>query len=90
MEKPIFGFEGTATIGVGASGIIVWVSVLFSFLSFHFCLYNETNDTFCIFPLGRSSHLHDVPLSDGLDSHFLLLVETLHVSDSFHIVIFEI
>jgi hypothetical protein len=32
MEKPIFGLEGTATIGIGASGIIVWVSVLFDFV----------------------------------------------------------
>lgn len=40
--------------------------------------------------LGRCSHLHGVPLSVGLDKviFFFLLVETLHISDSFHIVIF--
>jgi len=29
MLKPIFGFDGTGTIGVGASGIIVRLSYAF-------------------------------------------------------------
>ena len=28
MENPILGFDGTATIGVGASGIIVCICIL--------------------------------------------------------------
>ena len=88
MEKPIFGLEGTAAIGVGARGIIVCICVLCSLLSFHVCLCNETNDTCYNVRLGQSSHLHNVPLSVGLDKVMLLLVETSHISDSFHIVIF--
>jgi hypothetical protein len=43
MEKPILGLEGTATIGVGARGIIVCLCALVRFCPLSFASVTEQN-----------------------------------------------
>jgi hypothetical protein len=47
IEKPIFGLDGTATIGVGARGIIVCVCALFQICPSSFvCVTKRINSHF--------------------------------------------